>query len=575
MEETGEHRLIPLPWSGWVFLVVSVFIIALILWPAILQPLRLVPAGSEAYRTVPLFNLWTLWWNSQHPTDIWGSYWNAPIFWPSEGALAFSEPQPVTRLLSPVLWMTGSRTLMCTVYTAVSLLLNGWMMRAVLLRTGLGSQPAFLGGLVTLLLPIVHWQLGVIQLIAVWPALWCTEAGMRLFRRPSVAVGLQAGVAFLLTVGSCVHHAFFLAIVGLIAIPLLGFAAFRYRVFWKGQWKAFLVAGLVASASLSVLGPMRSVSKRYEFNRRPETVARLSAIPADFLSVRSRLHEALPTRLAPTRRYLSPGWLILVLSVIGAVAGLRSGRDREAIVILLFLLAVTVALSTGSNLQWASFQLWPHLVKFIPGFAAVRTVYRFAYFSQLIAVFLAMLGVRSLIRMIQSMSGHYPWIARGALAFLLLGPLIEIWPPEITTAEVPLVDRHRGWIEFVRENTTVGDTLVCLPFSLGSHVEQFETSTDWMYLQTFHEIPMVNGYSGFLPKNYYELRKAVNLEFPTRRLLAEFADLKVKYVVVMSHLFSEKTMDMARFDTIRLEPVWRGTSRVIVYELIDERNQIQ
>lgn len=56
----------------------------------------------------PMLNTWILWWNA-HAVPLSTSWWNAPMFWPSTGALAFSEVLlGVTPLTSPIQWLGGS-----------------------------------------------------------------------------------------------------------------------------------------------------------------------------------------------------------------------------------------------------------------------------------------------------------------------------------------------------------------------------------------------------------------------------------------------------------------------------------
>jgi hypothetical protein len=56
----------------------------------------------------PGLNAWIIWWNA-HVLPLTGPWWNAPAFWPSHGALAFSETllglSPIT---APIQWLGGS-----------------------------------------------------------------------------------------------------------------------------------------------------------------------------------------------------------------------------------------------------------------------------------------------------------------------------------------------------------------------------------------------------------------------------------------------------------------------------------
>src|SRR4051794_35687787 len=42
-----------------------------------------LPQGTESVATVPLFNLWTIWWNADRARHGFHGYWDAPIFYPA------------------------------------------------------------------------------------------------------------------------------------------------------------------------------------------------------------------------------------------------------------------------------------------------------------------------------------------------------------------------------------------------------------------------------------------------------------------------------------------------------------
>src|ERR1700676_3594798 len=55
----------------------------------------------------PGLNAWIIWWNA-HVMPLTERWWDAPAFWPSHGALAFSETllglSPIT---APIQWLGG------------------------------------------------------------------------------------------------------------------------------------------------------------------------------------------------------------------------------------------------------------------------------------------------------------------------------------------------------------------------------------------------------------------------------------------------------------------------------------
>ncbi len=137
--------------------------------------------------TVPRFNLWTLSWTADRLPHGFAGWWDAPIFWPQPGTFAFSEPQPLTgvafALARPFAGSAGS-------YAAVliaTVTLNGLAGAALARRLGADRVPAFLAGVLAQALPFTMDQLGVLQLLAVWPLLAATAALARLGRAPAAA----------------------------------------------------------------------------------------------------------------------------------------------------------------------------------------------------------------------------------------------------------------------------------------------------------------------------------------------------------------------------------------------------
>jgi hypothetical protein len=59
-------------------------------WPLAGALLTHLPLGMEAAATVPLFNVWTVWWNADRAASGFSGYWDAPIFYPTEKTFAFS-----------------------------------------------------------------------------------------------------------------------------------------------------------------------------------------------------------------------------------------------------------------------------------------------------------------------------------------------------------------------------------------------------------------------------------------------------------------------------------------------------
>lgn len=95
-------------------------------WPLAQFVATRLPLGRETSATVPLFNLWTRQWNARELAAGFRGYWDAPIFYPTAGAFALTEPQPLTgAIFAAVMAWAGSAPLAHNLVLLLYLALNG------------------------------------------------------------------------------------------------------------------------------------------------------------------------------------------------------------------------------------------------------------------------------------------------------------------------------------------------------------------------------------------------------------------------------------------------------------------
>ncbi len=197
------------PLASWLSYAVVILVMT---WPLAGSPLSTLPMGPVDSSVVPMLNLWTIWWNADRALHAFQGYWHAPIFAPVSDSFAFSEPQPTTLLVAPVIWLTGSRVLAYNAYYWLSFLLNGVLTERLLRLQNVGRLLARSGGIAMILLPILQWQRDVIQLVPVWGILWVWIAFVKLSRESRVWHGVELGVAAATTSLMCMHYGLFAAI---------------------------------------------------------------------------------------------------------------------------------------------------------------------------------------------------------------------------------------------------------------------------------------------------------------------------------------------------------------------------
>lgn len=550
-------------------------------WPLILQPHSRLPLGTEDARTVAFFNAWTIWWNADRLTHLGSGYWDSPIFFPTTNTFALSEPQPMTMAVAPVIWMSGSRVLAYNVYLWFSLLMNGLFTQWLLRFLGVRLAIAIGGGTAMVLLPIVHWQIGVIQLVPLWGILWTWLALAKIFDPKTAPSTLQSvvwrggelGLGFAAALYASVHHGLFMSLL------LIGVA---WSIFGRSiNVRTFSALSLSVTVAALLTGPIllhvRSMTKRFDFSRPAETVEQLSLKVEDYGS-------AFGSSLLPFQRtdrsamwQPSPGVFKLALALAGIAAGVRFRSSRRWTCFIILTGLLSFAFSLGTHLSLLSWEPWQFLCDFVPGFSQVRSAFRFAYFFQIATVLLAAQGVDAILGWSIARFHGKPneRIASVCVASLtLLVGLIAVgdpWPSKLALAVAPDVEPHLDWVNYL-EQAPEGVGVLCLPMAGGNHVRDFEITAEWMMLGTYHGRPLVNGYSGFFPPKCLELGEetwAVGLT--EQRLDALFRE-GVRFVVVDQRRFKLDWQDGQELGLVKVKRVVQNSGGVDLFELESARD---
>ncbi len=532
-------------------------------WPLARAPLTTLPLGPVDSPVVPMLNLWTIWWNAEQATHAFQNYWQAPIFAPSTSAFAFSEPQPTTLLVAPVIWVTGSRILAYNVYYGLSFLLNAFLTERLLRLQGVCRLLARCGGIAMLLLPILHWQRDVLQLVPVWGIVWVWITFVKLSRESRLRHGIELGVAAATTSLMCMHYGLFAACLA----AGIGWVMVR-RWGQLSTWRAWMAGCVVA---LLLAGPMiwhvQRVLDAHEFVREPSLVAKLSIRAGDYTAAHGQSLLPLGRMAARTNWKMSPGWMKVGWAGLGIVCGLARRRTRRWTLFLALTGGVACLLSLGTNIHWGESSIWETCCRIVPGLKQVRSAYRFVVFVQMTTVLLSVQALH-LVSMWSRIRFRNSVIAvRVVVPLFALVLAFETLPWRTRIWTVPDVQRHQGWIEYVKRNTPPGRAVLCLPFPTGSTVSDFEATTNWMYFGTFHQVPLVNGYSGFFPKEELQLRGDLARTGVTPEMLTRFWNSEVEYLITDSHV-SDESVDIPSGNAeLMVNRVWNDPTSVRIYRI--------
>lgn len=596
--------------SRWLAGVVLYIVVAIVTtWPLVRTLDSRLVVGTEVARTVPMFNAWTIWWNADRALHGFGGYWDAPIFYPTTNTFAFSEPQPMTLVVAPLIWAGLGPIVAANVYLLLALVFNGWFAERLLRTLGCRAGIAVGGGVAMVLLPVVHWQIGVLQLVPLWAILWVfwvllrvvdwgllsrgviedrsgesalseegrtTTHGMHRWRW--LFLGAEFGLAFSAVMMTCVHHALFLGLILCVVLPFLGRAWLRPATL--GSF------GIAAVVVLLVCGPMlwhlREMTHQGDFTRPRDTVGQLSLIAKDFASVYGRTWIEANEKLGRPYWFMNPGWFKSVLAVIGIGVGLLAAirfpqrnelADKRLWIwtrLMIVAVVASVAFSLGPHLQIGNWQPWWWVADWVPGFAQVRNVFRFGYFFQIFAVLLAAQGTQALL----STGGRFLGrkIVRCVICLAALWAALDPWPPALSLADAPDLRKHEDWVQFLRDETLPGNprfenAIFCVPVASGSDVRDFEVTTEWMLLSSGHGKWLVNGYSGFFPASYFSVRNEFLRDGFTNNFVERLRSKRVRYLVIDRSRYELPWEDQWHWESSEVNRVFRGRSGIDVYEL--------
>jgi hypothetical protein len=487
----------------------------------------------------PVLNTWILWWNAQ-AAPLTPAWWDAPMFYPTRGAMAFSETLiGLSLLASPLQWLGASPVTAYNVLFLLSFPLSAFT--AYLLAWSLTRRagPAMVAGAIYGYATFRWAHLGHLQILWSWwmpLALlglhrWMTDrrkAGLLLFGAAWLGESLSNGYYFF----------YFSAIVGLW---LAWFTPWR-------QARRTLVPALVTwAAAIALIAPMlltyARVQQANHFQRSFEEIDQRGADAADFF--RPSSVPRLPG-LDRWERGEAEVWLGIVGTcalVIGVVSGFRGGLRRRGSIAQLALwglaaatfassivlpialpIAVPIALALAlAGLAWspAAEQAWrersdsafylgatlvamllalgptprvlgvevwrngPYawLMAIVPGFTGLRVPARFA----LVAVLCLAIATALLLARVRLANAARERLLFGGLVLMVL---LESWPRPMTLPSLPPVLDPRV--------LTPASAAIELPFGGDQELAA-------LYRAMFHRRPVVNGYSGYFPESYRAL----------------------------------------------------------------------
>jgi hypothetical protein len=492
-----------------------------------------------------LYSIWNIAWVARTIVSDPAHLLDANIFFPHHAALAFSEANILGGVVAiPAWWLTrnpyaahNTAALFAFCWT----LIGTWLLARRLCGNSLSAVAA---AVLFAFCPYFFSHSAHIQLLMAGGMPLAMLALHRLVDAPSPRRGLELGVALWAQALACAYYGIFAGL--MVGYGVIFFATrrqlWRVRRFWTA---------IVLAAVTSVLGvlpfffPYLSMQREEGFRRTLDDAVRYSATPASYLASPAHAHQwilGIARSLGwHTGEVLFPGVLVIVLAGAGAALALRrtpppgSSADTTRESALLYG-------SLGALSFWASFGpaagLYAALFHAIPLFTFLRAPSRFGLIVSLALAILASFAVR---RLLEVMPRRAAWAAMG-LAVAGLVELNVLPFPWERALPVP-----SGYALLARMPKA---PMAEFPF-YGERVA-FPLHAQYMVLSAAHWMPLVNGYSDHIPKDFREAAFVLD-SFPSNDAFLVLKRYRVRYIGVHWDMFGPRADEIRT----RLQPFAR------------------
>ena len=466
----------------------------------------------------PLLSIWRVSWIAHilpaSPTDLF----NGNIFYPERRTLAYTDAVLLQGFAgAPLIWLGVSRVTTYNLLLLLSMALSGWAMWRYAMHLTGNLAASILAGIVFAFVPyrFDHYSHLELQATVFLPL-------TLLYFDRTITSGSRRDawltmVMFAAQVYSCIYYSIFLA------TALVPVAAYRLwktapaaRVAFATSIIPPLAVALVAMAPYAIAYSMNRESLGERVDR---DVLLYSASLTNYLATPefNVIHGGWARPLGQAERLLFPGVLAIALAIAGAM---RIDRQRVTVIII------------GVTGFIISLGLHSPIYEILRAIAfPYRGLRAPARASILVFLAIAALAAFGWDRAMRGRPRRVVIAATLAMAIALLAEYrthLDAWltvpatPPEVYRW---LAGQPRSVVAEV-------------PFA---RADQLHSIADGLYMfnSTWHWQPLVNGYSGFFPKTFYELADHT-AHFPDERSIAYLKSRGVDLIIVHGNLMDRE-----------------------------------
>jgi hypothetical protein len=453
----------------------------------------------------PLFSMWRIGWVTHQIVTDPVHLFDTNIFYPERLTLTLSDPMILPALTAAPLLALGVHPVLAYNLLFLSgLWLSGIATYLLVERLTGSPRAAFVAGLMYACYSYrfdhySHLELQMTQWMP--PGLLALHLFLSTGRWPYAIALALAAVAQLYS--SMYYAVFFLVYLTMIGIGLL--------IIHRPPIRRLVlpVAASITIAALLAIPIARAflAAQPAKGERGVDEVTLYSATPIDYL--RAHIYSGLwRNRMLPAapERTLFPGAAPLALGAIGLAPPLGAMR-------LAYTAGLLVSFDGSLGLNGV---LYPYLYRWLAPVRGLRAPARFGAIVGLTLSIFAGFGARRVLRWCRSrMCEHAVFAALIAFVMIDAWPVLTLRP--VWTEPPTIYNALKGTPGVIlAETPMLGDETGNIPF---------------MYFSLWHWSPMVNGYSGFIPRSYADLRKEM-ATFPSAEGIAALRRRGVTHVTV-------------------------------------------
>jgi hypothetical protein len=474
-------------------------------WPQALH------MGSSIFRHHdPYFSIWRISWIARALITQPLHLFDANIFYPAKGTLAFSDATLLEGLLAtPFLWMHVSPVLVYNVLFFAGFVGSGVAMYVLARHLTGATGPALVAATVFTMAPyriehVMHLELQWAMFVPF--TFWALH---RAIDDRSWSFGMLAGLGFWLQLLSCVYYGVFLAILLVAFVPLLLILSGRRAI---GALPG-LAAGAVVAIGLSFpyLWPYVTASRTLG-GRDLIEIARYSAHPTNYLSATSLsfLWGWTSDRWGDRELRLYPGIVAIILALFSV-----SHRSWRWTILYAAIALLAIDLSFGIN---GSAYRW--LSDHVSALRGFRSASRFAMLAMCAVAMLSALGTQAIVER-GLLTSRSVAVIPIALALLIV---------DYANRPMPLSREDLGTADLYKVIRSGGPGVIMeLPVATPDKLPGWDVTYAFWSISHWH--PLVNGYSGYHPADYLNTLMAMRT-FPDNASIARLQAHDVRYVVL-------------------------------------------